>query len=80
MSQLSVRISIKPQPSEIRLDELNTLFAGEVKRFEEWFVAQQQKGGLGATGLVSSEHAILRSYMYFITTTQGPSDVKDQAQ
>lgn len=79
MPQLSVRVSIAPRQSEISVQELDQLFAGEVSKFEAWFVARQQKSGFEATRLMSAEHAILRSFMYYIHTTQVP-DGDDQTQ
>lgn len=66
--QLDVQVRINPPQSEISLEELNRLFAGEVEKFERWFIERQQAAGQQATQLISAEHAILRSYMYYVFT------------
>jgi hypothetical protein len=68
--QLDVQVRINPPPSEIPLEELNKLFAGEVERFERWFIERQQAAGHQAVQLISAEHAIIRSFMYYIYTRE----------
>lgn len=70
MSQvkLSVEISIEPLQSEISIGELDELFGGEIAKFETWFVESQRGKGFEGQGLMSIEHAILRSYMYYVHT------------
>lgn len=68
--QLDVQVKINPQPSEISLEELNKLFGGEVEKFERWFIERQQAAGREAVQLMDFEHAILRSFMYYVYTRE----------
>lgn len=66
---LSVSIEITPHNDEISIEELNTLFAGEVASFEQWFLEHQRaRGILAPTPLISAEHAIVRSFMFYLHT------------
>jgi hypothetical protein len=70
---LEVSIVIRPTQNEIPIAELDQLFAGEVRKFEEWFLrGQRERGALEPQPLISAEHAILRSYMYYLHTRQAP--------
>jgi hypothetical protein len=69
--KLEVSVRISPLPSEISIEELNQLFAGEVSAFESWFIdSQRNRGVLDPVGLISAEHAILRSFMYYLHTKE----------
>lgn len=71
--ELRVSIQIHPRPSEISKEELNGLFADEVRQFEKWFMESQRKAGIFTpTPLISAEEAILRSYMMFLHTKENP--------
>lgn len=70
---LEVSVRIHPLPSEISIEELNRLFAGEVSAFEQWFLKnQQERGVLEPQGLISAEHAILRSFMFYLHSKENP--------
>lgn len=70
---LSVSIAIQPRASEISIEELNQLFAGELVDFERWFMQQQRdRGVLEPSPLISAENAILRSFMYYLSTKEQP--------
>ena len=78
---LSVTIHITPYQSEIPIQELDELFAGQIRSFETWFLERQRAHGMEAQGLISAEHAIIRSFMHYIhTTTKAPNAAPDQAQ
>lgn len=51
-----------------------------IAEFERWFVDRQKKHGMEGGGLISVEHAILRSYVMWLRTTGGASGAPDQAQ
>lgn len=66
--QLDVQVRINPLPSEISLQELDQLFAGEVEKFERWFVERQRAAGLDTKCLMPLEQGLLRSFMYYVFT------------
>lgn len=76
MSQLptlDVSIVVNPLPSELPIEELNELFKGEIGKFEQWFMnGQRERGVLDPTPLISVEHGILRSFMYYLCTKVTP--------
>lgn len=45
-------------------------FTAHVAEFERWFADQQRASGVGATSLISLEHAILRSYITWLRTAK----------
>lgn len=71
MYQLEVEIDITPHEPKIQAQEMDALFAGEISRFEEYFVKLQSSKGIATPSrLISAEHAILRSYMMYLYTTK----------
>lgn len=66
MYKLNVSVQVLPRPSEISNEELNSLFAGELAKFENWFSQLQAKHGAPGQRLLSNEHAILRSFMFYL--------------
>jgi hypothetical protein len=57
---------VHPHRSEITVEELDKLFAGEITEFEQWFISRQQARGMSASGLLSVENGILRAFMFYI--------------
>lgn len=75
--RLVVSVVLNPQPSEISNEELDKHFAGEIQGFEQWFAEMQAKAGVPNQRLISPEHAIIRSFMFYL---YGKSHDHDQAQ
>lgn len=68
-----VSIVISPLPSELDVETMNETFKGEIGEFERWFQdGQRKRGVLDPTPLLSLEHAILRSYLYYLCTKEKP--------
>jgi hypothetical protein len=51
-----------------------------IAQFEHWFRIQQRQSGMEGSGLISVEHAILRSYIVWLKSTGGTGATADQTE
>jgi hypothetical protein len=76
VATLSVSVRVLPQPADVSTEELNGLFADEISKFETWFSKVQEQHGAPGQRLIGTEHAILRSFMFYLHgTTNGTIEV-----
>ncbi len=65
---LHVDIRINPHPETVEPKKLDELLDGELVEFEKWFLARQRDKGHQATGLISAERSMVKTYILYAST------------
>ncbi len=66
--ELHVDIQINPHPETVDPKKLDELLDGELVGFEQWFLERQRAKGAMATGLISAERSMVKTYILYAAT------------
>ena len=74
--KLTVSIDITPHAQNISSAEMDALFEGELRRFEEFFLSTQAKTG-AASPLITGERGIGKAYLYYAYTKKQDTETPE---